>query len=377
MKRILAATAVVAVCVGALWSAPGTALATPARPTPPATEGSGTPGGTADRTDGADRDGADRDGADGTDRLEDVRKRLDRLYHEASVATDAFNAAEEAISAQASTIADLNEKIEMGQRRLDRLKDRAGAAARAQYRSGGVPDGTRLALSDDPELFLEGVGRVLAGQRAAKGLITQLSRSQENLRIYAKDAVANQEKLTEARDDKDTARREVTRKLAAAEALEASLVTGERERLRRMEEDSGRAAQQEWLGTWTPKDAEGSGDARGKDAVAYATRQLGLPYEWGAEGPRSFDCSGLTQQAWRAAGVPIPRTSQEQWRSLPRVSQEDLRPGDLIIYRADASHVGMYIGDGSIIHSPRPGRTVTVAGAGSMPILGVVRPDAG
>ncbi|WP_143650092.1 C40 family peptidase, partial [Streptomyces tricolor] len=90
----------------------------------------------------------------------------------------------------------------------------------------------------------------------------------------------------------------------------------------------------------------------------------------------SFDCSGLTSQAWATAGRPVPRTSQEQWRQLERVDVKDMRPGDLVIYFDDASHVGMYIGDGAIIHAPRPGRTVTIAGAGSMPILGVVRPDA-
>jgi cell wall-associated NlpC family hydrolase len=110
--------------------------------------------------------------------------------------------------------------------------------------------------------------------------------------------------------------------------------------------------------------------------VKYATDQMGKPYEWGAEGPGSYDCSGLTSQAWASAGHGIPRTSQEQWKQLAHVGIKDMRPGDLIIYFDDASHVGMYVGDGAIVHAPRPGRTVTITGAGSMPILGVVRPDA-
>lgn len=75
-----------------------------------------------------------------------------------------------------------------------------------------------------------------------------------------------------------------------------------------------------------------------------------------------------------AAGRSIPRTSQEQWRLLPHVAVKDMRPGDLIVYFKDASHIGMYVGDGTIVHAPRPGRNVTLAGAGSMAILGVVRP---
>jgi cell wall-associated NlpC family hydrolase len=80
-------------------------------------------------------------------------------------------------------------------------------------------------------------------------------------------------------------------------------------------------------------------------------------------------------RAWEAAGKRIPRTSQEQWKRLPHVPVAKMRPGDLIIYKKDASHVGMYVGDGALLHAPRTGRQITVEGAGSMPILGVVRPD--
>ncbi len=103
--------------------------------------------------------------------------------------------------------------------------------------------------------------------------------------------------------------------------------------------------------------------------------QIGKDYEWGAEGPDTFDCSGLMLRAWEAAGERIPRTSQEQWRLLPRVEITDMRPGDLIVYKKDAGHVGMYVGDGMMVHAPRTGRQITLAGAGSLPILGVVRPD--
>ncbi|GDY75838.1 hypothetical protein SAV31267_053230 [Streptomyces avermitilis] len=97
----------------------------------------------------------------------------------------------------------------------------------------------------------------------------------------------------------------------------------------------------------------------------------------GGRGPEDVRLLGLTSQAWAAAGNGIPRTSQEQWKQLRHIDVKDMRPGDLVIYFDDASHVGMYVGDGAIVHAPRPGRTVTITGAGTMPILGVVRPDAG
>ncbi|MFD7548593.1 NlpC/P60 family protein [Streptomyces sp. NPDC059816] len=368
VRRILTIVVVAVACAVSLLAIPRAASAAPTPlPQPPSSGTSGSSGSSGNSGSDTPRTGADR--------LEDVRDRLDRLYREAAAATDAYNAAEESAAEQSRTIADLAEKIADGEERLEHLRNRAGAAARAQYRSGGIPDETRLMLSDDPGHFLDGAGRVMAGQRATKGLITQLTRTQEDLRIYAKDATANQEELEETRGKKDAARKKVERKLADAEELEKSLAAEERERLRGLEEDDQRAAQDAWLDSGVLKGSGSDGSAGAQAAIAYAEDQLGLPYEWGAEGPDSFDCSGLTQQAWAAAGVPIPRTSQQQWQSLRRVSEADLQPGDLIIYHSDASHVALYIGDGSIIHSPRPGRSVTVAGAGSMPILGVVRPE--
>ncbi|WP_435797961.1 C40 family peptidase [Streptomyces klenkii] len=112
----------------------------------------------------------------------------------------------------------------------------------------------------------------------------------------------------------------------------------------------------------------------GRRAAAFAAAQLGKPYRWGAAGPDAFDCSGLTSQAWRAAGKEIPRTSQIQWNSLRHVSLGELQAGDLVIYYKNASHVAIYMGGGQVIHAPRPGRSVRFAGLRAMPALGAVRP---
>ncbi|WP_030823272.1 C40 family peptidase [Streptomyces hygroscopicus] len=116
-----------------------------------------------------------------------------------------------------------------------------------------------------------------------------------------------------------------------------------------------------------------SADA-GRRALAYALNQIGKPYVWGAEGPDSFDCSGLTSTAWAHAGRIIPRTSQEQWRQLPRVPISQLRPGDLVIYYKGASHVAMYAGNGQVVQAPRPGQRVKLSPLASNPIQGAVRP---
>ncbi|WP_329337605.1 C40 family peptidase [Streptomyces sp. NBC_00663] len=353
-KRGLVTVAVTVVCAVTVLAAPGTAFAAPA-PTP-------TPSASATPVTNKD--------------LEAVRTQLDDLYHDAAVATDQYNAAEEAADQQSAAIVALAKKIVKGQEKLAELKQRAGAAAAAQYRSGGLPDEAQLMLSDDPEDFLNGAGRVLQGQRATKGLLAEMTRAQQDLEQYAEDASAQWTKLEANRKAKAAAKKKVKKRIAAAEELESKLEKEEKERLARLEQQAAYKAQTAWLDSGILDEIDGKASAQGKKAVAYATAQIGKPYEWGAEGPGSYDCSGLTSQAWASAGQPIPRTSQEQWKQLKKVDVKDMRPGDLIIYNSDASHVAMYLGDGAIVHAPRPGRTVTIAGAGSMPILAVVRPDA-
>ncbi|MFF7281411.1 NlpC/P60 family protein [Streptomyces griseorubiginosus] len=355
-KRGLIATAVTVIGAVAVLAAPGTAFAAPS-PTP-------TPSPTSSPTTVTNKD------------IEAVRKRLDALYHDAAVATDAYNAAEEKAEQQSAQIVALAKKIVKGQERLKQLKARAGAAAAAQYRSNGLPDEAQLMLSDNPQEFLDATGRVLQGQRATKALIAELTRTQQDLKQYAEDASAQWTKLEAGRKAKAAAKKKVQQQIAAAEQLESQLEEREKARLAELEEEAAHKAQSAWLDSGILDEIDGKASDAGKIAVQFATTQIGKPYEWGAEGPDSYDCSGLTSQAWASAGKPIPRTSQEQWKQLQHVDIKDMRPGDLIIYFDDASHVAMYLGEGAIVHAPRPGRTVTLAGAGSMPILGVVRPDA-
>ncbi|MBT3164534.1 C40 family peptidase [Streptomyces sp. Vc74B-19] len=355
-KRGVLTAAVTVVCAVTVLAAPGTAFAAP---TPPPD-----PGATASVT-----------VVTSDQELEAVRKKLEKLYRAAAKATDEYNAAEEKAKLQTAQVVRLAKRIVEGREKLADLKDRAGAAAAAQYRGGGLPPEAHLVLSDDPQDFLDGAGRVRQGEHAAKGLIGEMTRTQQDLEQYAEDARVQMRKLEAGRKAKAAAQKRIEKQIEAAEKLEAELEQEEKERLARLELRAAARAQAGWLSSGVLDDITAKATAQGRKAVAYATAQIGKPYQWGAEGPNTFDCSGLTSQAWLSAGRAIPRTSQQQWQQLTRVDIKDMRPGDLIIYWDDASHVGMYVGDGTMVHAPRPGRTVTLAGAGSMPILGVVRPD--
>ena len=109
-------------------------------------------------------------------------------------------------------------------------------------------------------------------------------------------------------------------------------------------------------------------------AVAEALRQLGKPYVFGAAGPDTFDCSGLMQWAWAKAGVSMPHYTVSQFHAFPRVSVNDLQPGDLIFFSLSLGHVGMYIGNGSYVQAPRTHDVVKISSLAGRPLVGAVRP---
>ncbi|HEX3714866.1 MAG TPA: NlpC/P60 family protein [Trebonia sp.] len=109
--------------------------------------------------------------------------------------------------------------------------------------------------------------------------------------------------------------------------------------------------------TTAPVTYTGPTSSQADQAVAFAYAQLGKPYVYGATGPDTYDCSGLVQAAWAAAGVSIPRTTYEQCAALPQIPLSDLQPGDLILYNGE-SHVAIYVGNGEIIDAPHTGAVV-------------------
>ena len=108
-------------------------------------------------------------------------------------------------------------------------------------------------------------------------------------------------------------------------------------------------------------------------AVTFAYAQSGKPYEWAADGPNSYDCSGLTQAAWRAAGVTLPHNAQMQYNSLPHLKRASLQPGDLVFY-SNLGHVGIYVGNGQVIHAPTFSDHVKVSSIDMMTPYGYARP---
>lgn len=305
----------------------------------------------------------------------EVQQRLATLYRQAESATAGYDTATEAVRTGALQVVAIAKGIEAAQGRVAALTTMIDQVAAAAYRDGGLPPSVRLLLSSDPEGYLASIPLADRANASAADLVTALRAAQSQLLAYGNAASAQLQSLAAQQAAAAAAVRSIQSELAAAKSLLASLKATQLAQLQQAQADTAFAAQMAWRSTLTPADLARPGTALSDAAIAYAAAQIGHPYIWGGTGPVGFDCSGLTMRAWQAAGRSIPRTSEQQWAQLPHVPVAQLRPGDLIIYFQDASHVALYVGDGAIIQAPHPGAKVELSAAGSMPILGVVRPD--
>ncbi|MFF5575608.1 C40 family peptidase [Streptomyces luteogriseus] len=342
---------------------------------------------------------------------------LQELYRKAEEATEAYNGTEEKLKEQRAETDRLERALARARLSLHDSRGAAGRLARQQYQSStDISPYVRLLLARDPQHAIEQghvIGRLARERADTIGRLTGNERKADELARKARTALDRQLALTERRKKE---RDGVRARLHDVEELLASLSREQLTDLAEFEQRGIAKAQKEFmasgaLGNTAPPgpeagepeadeadEADGNTEddgknkdrrastgttrtptpsAEGRRAVRYAVRQLGKPYEWGAEGPKAYDCSGLTSQAWAGAGTPIPRTSQEQWKRLERIPLDELRPGDLVVYFPKATHVALYLGDGMVVQAPRPGAKVKVSPIAANPVLGAVRPDPG
>lgn len=302
---------------------------------------------------------------------------LQTLYRQAERATETYNATEEQLGRRRAEVKRLEGELARARLSLQDSRGDAGRLAREQYQgTSGLSPYVRLLLARDPQRALdEGhvIGQLARERADTVGRLTGDEKKLATLAGKARKALDGQLSLTERRKkDRDGVRA----RLADVEKLLASLTSAQLANLAELERNGIAADQRRFMASGTLGSAR-TPSAQGERAVRYAVGQLGKPYRWGAQGPSAYDCSGLTSQAWDHAGTPIPRTSQEQWARLPHVPLTELRPGDLVVYFPEATHVALYLGDGKVVQAPRPGAAVKVSPIAANPVLGAVRPDPG
>ncbi|MCX5399209.1 C40 family peptidase [Streptomyces sp. NBC_00102] len=299
-----------------------------------------------------------------------VKAKVDQLYRDAEAATERYNGAREKAGEAARSVDALRDEAARRTALLNDSRHELGSLAAAQYRSGGLDPALQLLLTSDPDEYLERSSYVaMAGDRQA-GAISGIRRQIagiDQVRARAEDESAV---LADREAELARHKKKITSSLADARKLLHTLTAAERAGY---EDASGTGGSSGTGGTSAAPGAVAAPNSRAAQAVAFAYGALGKPYVWGATGPSAYDCSGLTQAAWQAAGVSLPRTTYTQINAGQRVSRSQLAPGDLVFFYSGISHVGLYIGDGKMIHAPHPGAPIRIAPIDQMPFAGATR----
>ena len=300
---------------------------------------------------------------------DEVKAKVDKLYEEAEQATEKFNGAKEKQEKLQKEISTIQDNVARGQEELNQLRDSIGLAAAAQYRTGSIDSSLQLFLSSNPNDYLD---KASTADQLSAQQVEALKKIQEKQRELAQERAEASDKLKDlasTRTELGKKKKDIQGKLAEAQKLLNSLTAAERAALAAADARASRSASER-------VDLGGATAASGRAQAAFdaAKTQIGKPYVYGATGTASYDCSGLTSWAYGQAGVSIPRTSQAQANAGTRIySESQLQVGDLVLFYGDLHHVGLYAGNGMVLHAPRTGTVVRYESISDMPFQFGVR----
>lgn len=306
--------------------------------------------------------------ADPTANLNDVKNQVNTLHQQAEQASEAYDQAAGNLAALQNKVNQIQARITAEQTQLTTAQSSLGSLAAAQYRAGGVDSSLELMLSVSPDAFLQQATAMNEVSSQTAGTMKSAQEIKRQLDQDKAEASADLQQVQKTRDQMAQTKTDIDAKEKQAQALLDSLSPTQRTQYTQQQSQQNQKAQT------PPTGLPPATNARAALAVAFAEAQVGKPYVYGASGPRSFDCSGLTRAAWATAGVSMSHSSSAQAYEFPQVSLADAQPGDLFIYYGSLHHVGIYVGHGQIVHAPYPGTTVQYAPASSMPIAMIVRP---
>ena len=330
--------------------------------------------------------------AEPTRSISEVRKQVDQLYAQAEKVTEQANALGDQLNAIDRRVRKLTVDVDSQQQRVTSMRADIGEFAAAQYRTGGVDSTVQVLVADNPDEFLARMSTVKAYSAQQGDLLRRLQNGEKQLAEQRASRSAELGRFREAKAAVDDRRKVALRNAARAKAILDRLTAEERRRLAAAEarrQAEARASRSRDRSTPQPDpqpaprspqppapepDPPPSGGSRGETALAFARAQLGEPYVYGADGPDSWDCSGLTMGAWGSAGVSLPHSSRSQYANSAKISKSQLQPGDLVLFYSDRHHVGLYAGGGRVIHAPRPGKSVEYINMDYMPYAGAARP---
>lgn len=317
--------------------------------------------------------------------LDAAEARLMEIEREFELVVEEYNAANERLERIQHEMAGTQLVVRTIERRMDGKQEAAVALAVELYKAGPTGAAVEAILSSDTLADIDTRLEYLQSSTDAQAEVFERL-AVDHIELDAHLATLEDQKtralVTQTR--LDGLRRDVELKLATQEGEIAEL-NAALERARAIE--AARLAEERRTGALVAASSSGVVALQGADikpapapnegaqtAVDAALSQVGKPYRWGAEGPDSYDCSGLTLWAWKHAGVSLPHNSGMQYNSTPRVPRGDWQPGDLLFFGNPIHHVSMYIGNGQMVEAPYTGSRVRVVDASRSDYVGAGRP---
>jgi cell wall-associated NlpC family hydrolase len=292
------------------------------------------------------------------------------LNHQLEVISEQVNQANAVLGQQQSAAAQADQAAATAQTQLHAMDGQIRQLARSAYTSGEVSRLGVMLTSRSADDFVAQLGTLdaIAGHQAGQvEQVVQVVRKADQARKQADDAASVAQRTV----DEITAKQaELQSQVADYQRRYAALTAPQQQAV--VQSTAGKAV------AASPVTAPvAASSAAAQTAVTVALAQVGKPYVYGANGPNSFDCSGLTQYAYAAAGVALPHSSSAQSGMGTPVAKSALQPGDLVFFYSPVSHVGMYIGNGEMVHASTAGEPVKVVALDSMPDYNSARRIAG
>lgn len=291
------------------------------------------------------------------DPIRDAEKKIEKLASELGVVVEKYNQSRDKLDTIKRKAARIAKRLEPMQRKADKIYREVGKISKSIYKGSGVGATNAILSGGSPQTLVDQLStldRLAAGQK--KGL-----RSLELIKSRIERQKSEIDSLLY--DQRDIERSLLKQKKDIQKQIDKLQELRKRAYGERAADNGQRVG---YIPPYVPGPA-------GK-AVRYAMAQIGDPYVFAADGPESFDCSGLTLASWREAGVSLPHSAHEQYGQIQHVSRDELMPGDLVFYYSDLHHVGIYVGDGWLIHAPAPGENVEQVRYDAYPIYGYGRP---
>ncbi|MGH2827413.1 MAG: NlpC/P60 family protein [Actinomycetota bacterium] len=316
------------------------------------------------------------------DELEAAEDRLHELEAEFEIVVERYNLVNERLGSLQVRISDARAKIDELEKSMAVSEEQAVGLATELYK-GGATESLEAILSSDSLSEIDArVAYLESTDEANSKIFEELATDKALLEDTLGDLTDAEEQARKSKEELAGLRVDIDAKLAdqadeiadlQAQIEEAERLREEREaRLREQQEQQQQ--QQSAPAPPAPAPSISGTNSRAGIAVNAALSQVGKPYQWGAAGPDSYDCSGLTMWAWAQAGVGLPHNSGMQYGSLPHVSTSSLQPGDLLFFGSPIHHVGMYIGGGQMVEAPYTGSQVRVVSWQRSDFVGAARP---